>query len=637
MLPKIFVVTHLSKLGEEKKPGQDEDETAKTATARTRTTMMLIEILLLFLLPITSNSVPHLKSIIFEGGGVRGAAYSGAIVALEEAGQLSSITQFAGTSAGSTAATMLAVGYTACEFNHETMSTSFGDLVEFSLINRLMRAVVGHGTTALARLVGKQKGFFAGRKLEDAADIVIAKKLCSRDLNIPLSAITEQDLQEHTVTTDGGGRCSSYRRATFGQLNDANGGLFKLSLSSFDITNGTLVYFNVDTVPNMAISKAIRMSSSIPLVFEPLEHDGHLFVDGMLMRRLPIDAFKADTTMLALKINRDFVSTTPSALEKMSVGAFAYRILTAMAKQTQDLDLVQKSKKKGVHFVDFSGVSGLREISAIDFHLKHTQKVGMFVAGYSKMREFLESQGIKYTPKQRQASGLKALQCTAVLCEDVRNCSWLRNMKLQAIEKDERQRFSIKWYFSTWMFGMDPYMVVQLSVVFLVCMGISQVVTQSRNGIHKMLVENYSGTRTARCEHCLRSWMPSELPSSTIPMLPRTEIENALSARGIYFIHQKDGTLRQVSDSSNTPHRLPMKVPAKDEDADVDIRMRLRLHEAVWWENISLRRPWSWLSHSKYAPSVGKRCGHDCPINVSVTVFILIVWIAYVLSVITTV
>ena len=314
-----------------------------------------------------------------------------------------------------------------------------------------MRAVVGHGTTALARLVGKQKGFFAGRKLEDAADIVIAKKLCSRDLNIPLSAITEQDLQEHTVTTDGGGRCSSYRRATFGQLNDANGGLFKLSLSSFDITNGTLVYFNVDTVPNMAISKAIRMSSSIPLVFEPLEHDGHLFVDGMLMRRLPIDAFKADTTMLALKINRDFVSTTPSALEKMSVGAFAYRILTAMAKQTQDLDLVQKSKKKGVHFVDFSGVSGLREISAIDFHLKHTQKVGMFVAGYSKMREFLESQGIKYTPKQRQASGLKALQCTAVLCEDVRNCSWLRNMKLQAIEKDERQRFSIKWYFSTWV------------------------------------------------------------------------------------------------------------------------------------------------------------------------------------------
>ena len=79
---------------------------------------------------------------------------------------------------------MLAVGYTACEFSNEVMVQSFADLVEFSLFNRVKLAVLGSGTSALANLLGRQKGFFSGRSLEDAADIAIAKKLCSIDLNI---------------------------------------------------------------------------------------------------------------------------------------------------------------------------------------------------------------------------------------------------------------------------------------------------------------------------------------------------------------------------------------------------------------------------------------------------------------------
>ena len=49
-----------------------------------------------------------------------------------------------------------------------------------------------------------------------------------------------------------------------------------------------LVYFNAVTTPNMAISKGIRISRSIPIIFEPVEYDGHLFVDGGLGRRLPV-------------------------------------------------------------------------------------------------------------------------------------------------------------------------------------------------------------------------------------------------------------------------------------------------------------------------------------------------------------
>ena len=98
-----------------------------------------------------------LQSLVFEGGGVRGTVYAGAVVALEEAGALSHIHSFAGTSAGSSAAAMLAVGYTACEFSNEVMVQSFADLVEFSLFNRLKLAFLGSGTSALANLLRHRK------------------------------------------------------------------------------------------------------------------------------------------------------------------------------------------------------------------------------------------------------------------------------------------------------------------------------------------------------------------------------------------------------------------------------------------------------------------------------------------------
>eukprot|EP00929_Paragymnodinium_shiwhaense_P060380 TRINITY_DN30159_c1_g3_i4.p1 TRINITY_DN30159_c1_g3~~TRINITY_DN30159_c1_g3_i4.p1 ORF type:complete len:502 (+),score=67.03 TRINITY_DN30159_c1_g3_i4:138-1643(+) len=54
--------------------------------------------------------------LLFEGGGVRGAAYGGVIRALEELGILQRATGFAGASAGSVTAAALAAGFNATEF-----------------------------------------------------------------------------------------------------------------------------------------------------------------------------------------------------------------------------------------------------------------------------------------------------------------------------------------------------------------------------------------------------------------------------------------------------------------------------------------------------------------------------------------
>lgn len=63
------------------------------------------------------------RNLVFEGGGVRGIAYAGALNVLDERGLLRSVEQVGGTSVGAVTALLLAVGYTA----HE-MTTLLADL-----------------------------------------------------------------------------------------------------------------------------------------------------------------------------------------------------------------------------------------------------------------------------------------------------------------------------------------------------------------------------------------------------------------------------------------------------------------------------------------------------------------------------
>ena len=62
-------------------------------------------------------------SLILEGGGVRGIAYIGVVQCMQDNNLLKDIKYFAGSSAGSQAASLLAIGYNADEFKEIFIST----------------------------------------------------------------------------------------------------------------------------------------------------------------------------------------------------------------------------------------------------------------------------------------------------------------------------------------------------------------------------------------------------------------------------------------------------------------------------------------------------------------------------------
>ena len=64
-------------------------------------------------------------NLVFEGGGVKGIAYAGALQVLTDRGIMPQIKQVAGTSAGAITATLLALGYTAGEIKPIIMDLDF--------------------------------------------------------------------------------------------------------------------------------------------------------------------------------------------------------------------------------------------------------------------------------------------------------------------------------------------------------------------------------------------------------------------------------------------------------------------------------------------------------------------------------
>lgn len=190
------------------------------------------------------------KNLVFEGGGVKGICYCGVVQILEELNILKKINKFAGSSAGSIIASLLAIGYTANELKDIMFSFNFNDLIK-------------------------------GRKnyLRDGVRLIHSYGMCDGD--DVMSFLGKLFLNKvHNVNY------------TFENLFIEYGKMLVITVT--DINNLRTEYISHLTHPKMPIRKAIRMSLSIPYLFEPVKMNNNLYVDGGLLDNYPIHVFDGE-------------------------------------------------------------------------------------------------------------------------------------------------------------------------------------------------------------------------------------------------------------------------------------------------------------------------------------------------------
>jgi NTE family protein len=286
------------------------------------------------------------SNLVFEGGGVKGIAYVGALQVLQQKNILQQVKAVAGTSAGSIVAALLSLGYDATG-----ISTIMNEL-DFSKLED------GWDPLRIPFTYGLYKGDYF--------------------LNWMRQRIKEAPGKNLSET------------ATFADCKNA--GCKDLHVFATDLNIKNVKEFCIASTPTVPVAEAVRASMSIPLFFKAWQFsnsnpDNHIYVDGGVVLNYPITVFDTgdEPNMQTLGFfleNMYGVSTSIDLKYDLIIGYIKSLFDTILDSQVIDFEEDSAEKLRSV-MIDDHG------ISATDFHLTEAQKQLLIQSGIDAANKFL--------------------------------------------------------------------------------------------------------------------------------------------------------------------------------------------------------------------------------------------------------
>ena len=217
---------------------------------------------------VTDDDRTHKVDLVFEGGGVKGIGLVGALAVLEEQGFQPQ--NMAGASAGAIVAALYAAGYTAAELRDIIGHLDFNQFTDRGWEDRLP---LGRRTASIL----KDQGIYEGKVFEGwIRGLLNAKGVRTfKDLVHPSFAGEER-----------------FR--------------YRVQVIASDLTEHCLLVLPQDArrlglePDELDVARAVRMSMSIPIFFEPVQFTHlktgreHLIVDGGMLSNFPVWLFDTE-------------------------------------------------------------------------------------------------------------------------------------------------------------------------------------------------------------------------------------------------------------------------------------------------------------------------------------------------------
>jgi NTE family protein len=221
----------------------------------------------------------HFRNLVFEGGGVKGIAYVGALEVLQKKKILADVRRVGGTSAGAITATLVGLGYSVADINEILWELDFNKFLDDSW-------GVVRDTGRLINEFGWYRGdFFREWISERIADKTGSKHTTFRDL-------------DHWIK-EGRGFKHVYFLGT-------------------NLSTGYAEVFSHEHTPRWTIADAVRISMSIPLFFAARRSvRGDVYVDGGMLNNYPVKVFdRRKYVGDDHSLERDYYATHNKALDK---------------------------------------------------------------------------------------------------------------------------------------------------------------------------------------------------------------------------------------------------------------------------------------------------------------------------------
>jgi predicted acylesterase/phospholipase RssA len=184
-------------------------------------------------------------SVVIAGGALKVMSVIGVVQYLQEKDALSSIKNFVGTSAGAILCLLMSLGFTSQQMKKIVVDALSDETITKFDPDGILNILSTYGISS-------------GDQLETLFNKLIYKKTFANTI-------------------------------TFMELAKKTGKNLVVCVSN--LTKEKPEFFCVDTTPHFSVAKAVRMSCTIPIMFQPVEVDDNLYVDGGLYNDFPIDYF----------------------------------------------------------------------------------------------------------------------------------------------------------------------------------------------------------------------------------------------------------------------------------------------------------------------------------------------------------
>ena len=369
-------------------------------------------------------SKDHIRNLIFQGGGIKGLAYIGALERLKAENDffdLNKIERIGGTSAGAITAVLLGCCYSLNAIREimigekivettedgiekkinikkillesdvfkkedlENLIQKFRNTFEsgtgIEFIRKLNWSIVSSQELLndIIKSFEENKGLFSGKAFRDWIDSLIKNKL-------GIENATFKDLQTKIEQ-------------------DKTSGFKYIFLTGSNLTTRKCQIFSHLHTPNMVIADAVRISMSIPFIFYPIRHSGSLYVDGCLFHNFPLRIF--DTTRVTKNTEISFINSETLGFRLVSNDL---KSKYESAFKNLEVNSEAESKMLAIFFMVFNFYNSIEEsihsdrvkdhdrtvyidsldVSPIEFDLNEEGKSKLIESGRIGVQDFLD-------------------------------------------------------------------------------------------------------------------------------------------------------------------------------------------------------------------------------------------------------
>lgn len=309
------------------------------------------------------------KNLVFQGGGVLGTAYAGAVRVLAERGILDQVENVAGTSAGAIASLMLALRYSVDEMEAAMLDADFKN---FTSESRPLEFHERYGwyTTEPLRKWLRNHVKRAGKNFAGASD-------------------------DSELSGD----------ETFEEL--AQAGARHMRVFATDLNRRAIREFSRRKTPGVRVVDAVTASLTIPAFFQSFQFpnnnpDDHIYVDGGALLNYPIVAFdegSINKETLGFSLDEDDNLGAVSDLQFGTFRRWAEHLYETVKKVQLNLLSMHPEHRKRTVFIDTGN------ISPVNFEIADEQKEWLIGQGRRATEDYLKFYEYQQSFRYRLVNG----------------------------------------------------------------------------------------------------------------------------------------------------------------------------------------------------------------------------------------